>query len=250
MNLLINRIPSGLTKHAENWSPMVWLADPEHVGFYNYPGALDYRELGNPRSNWTRVDGWTRKADANEFFVPECLRDKPGRLIYFSMGSIASNDLKTMKLLLDILGKSPHRFIVSTGSTGDQLELQNNMWGECYVNQIKVLEVVDLVITHGGNNTLMETLTAGKALIVIPYFFDQLDNAQRIEDLGLGRRLDLHTLDEKSLLDAIEHALNDIEVQDRVKKVSESIKKADTRQKAAETVEKIILKKKNSNNNT
>ena len=51
---------------------------------------------------------------------------------------------------------------------------------------------VDLVISHGGNNTVTETLHFGKPLIILPLFWDQYENAQRIDELGFGVRLDAY----------------------------------------------------------
>ena len=91
------------------------------------------------------------------------------------------------------------------------------MWGEASVPQIKVLPLVDLVITHGGNNTVTEAFYYGKPMIVLPIFADQYDNAQRIDETGFGIRLDTYNCTKQQLLNAIEKLLNDNELKLKLK---------------------------------
>jgi UDP:flavonoid glycosyltransferase YjiC (YdhE family) len=59
------------------------------------------------------------------------------------------------------------------------------------VPQVKVLSPVDIVISHGGNNTVNESLAAGKPLLLMPVGGEQGDNASRVVYLGVGLRADI-----------------------------------------------------------
>ncbi|MER6025341.1 glycosyltransferase [Streptomyces sp. NPDC001851] len=57
------------------------------------------------------------------------------------------------------------------------------------VPQPLLLESVDLFLTHGGFNSIREAMRTGTPLAVLPHFGDQHANADRVEELGLGRHL-------------------------------------------------------------
>ncbi|XP_025017716.1 uncharacterized protein LOC112538463 [Tetranychus urticae] len=215
----------------------------EQLGIYIFPGPLDYHELGSPKEKWFRCDSSIRTPETLDFALPEKLKGKPGKLIYVSMGTVVSAVRQLMEMIVSPLAKSPHRFVVSTGVYGGALELHDNMWGDKYINQIALLPKVDLFITHGGTNSLIEGLAAGKPLIVIPQFGDQPDNAQRVVDLGLGARINLHEFSGEKLLKAIEDVLNDEKILANVARVSEELEKSDTRDKVISLIEQLARNK-------
>ncbi|MGW8379373.1 glycosyltransferase [Streptomyces sp. ODS28] len=52
-----------------------------------------------------------------------------------------------------------------------------------------LLESTDLFLTHGGFNSIRESMRTATPLAVLPQFGDQPVNAKRVQDLGLGREV-------------------------------------------------------------
>ena len=84
---------------------------------------------------------------------------------------MASGYRKIMHRLLDLIGKVPdHRFIVSKGPSGDEIVLPSNCIGKSFLDQFETLKVVDLMISHGGNNTQTEGERVNLGMLINPPF--------------------------------------------------------------------------------
>jgi UDP:flavonoid glycosyltransferase YjiC (YdhE family) len=113
------------------------------------------------------------------------------------------------------------------------------MWGAAQVPQTNVLPLVDLVITHGGNNTTTEAFHFGKPMILLPLFWDQYDNAQRVHELGYGIRLSTYGFDDDELIRAVEQLLTDTALAQRMAANAEVIRSRSGTVKAADLVEAL-----------
>ena len=82
------------------------------------------------------------------------------------------------------------------------------MTGAEFLPQPAILPQVDLVITHGGNNTVTESIHFGKPMVVLPLFWDQYDNAQRVEEVGFGVRLPTYEFEDGELHEAIDRLVS------------------------------------------
>lgn len=210
----------------------------EQLNLYVYPEAVDYTDRRPLGSRWHRLESSVRATD-EPFEVPAALRGGDGSLVYLSLGSLGSAEVELMRRLVDVLGRTRHRYIVSKGPQHDQYELADNMWGALQVPQVSVLPNVDLVITHGGNNTMTECFHFGKPMIVLPLFWDQYDNAQRVHETGFGVRLDTYRFEEDELHVAIDRLLGDDTVRKRAEAVGREIRARDGTARAADLLERL-----------
>ena len=215
----------------------------EHLNLYVYPEIIDYVDRRPLDASWHRLESSVRTTD-DGFELPAQLRDRPAdsALIYLSLGSLGSADVELMKRLVDVLGRTRHRYIVSRGPQHLEYDLADNMWGEQFLPQTNVIPMVDLVITHGGNNTTTEALHFGKPMIVLPLFWDQYDNAQRVDETGVGVRLATYEFTEEQMHGAIDRLLADDALRERLARASERIRAEDGLTKAADLIEGLARK--------
>jgi len=207
------------------------------VNLYLYPGLADYQRQWPPGPDWQRLDSCVRGTDEG-FTLPPALAGRGGALIYFSLGSLGSADTGLMRRVISCLADTPHRYIVSKGPLHSEIELAPNMWGAEFVPQTSVIPLADLVITHGGNNTTTECLHFGKPMIVLPLFWDQYDNAQRVAELGLGVRLDTYGFSSAQMHEAIGRLLADHRLRDRLTQAGAAIRARDGVGRAAGIIER------------
>ncbi|TXK42999.1 glycosyltransferase [Nonomuraea sp. C10] len=207
------------------------------LNLYVYPELLDYVDARPLGANWHRLDSSVRETD-EDFELP-FERNEGASLVYFSLGSLGSADVGLMQRVIDVLGTTPHQYVVSMGPLHEEIKLAGNMWGAEFLPQTKIIPQCDLVITHGGNNTTTEALHFGKPMILLPLFWDQYDNAQRVHELGYGVRLSTYTFTDEELTGALDRLLGDEEMRAKLAAAGEEIRRRDGLRKAADLIEEL-----------
>jgi MGT family glycosyltransferase len=215
-----------------------FIHESRYLNLYLYPEMADYPRSRPLGPTWHRLDSSVRETE-EAWSVPEELADGEGALIYLSLGSLGSADVELMKRLVSVLADTPHRYVVSKGPRADEFELPDRMWGEARLPQTSIIPHCDLVITHGGNNTTTEAWHFGKPMVVLPLFWDQYDNAQRVAELGLGVRLDTYGFEDQELRDAVDRLLEDRPLRERLAAEGETIRSRDGKRKAADLIEDL-----------
>jgi MGT family glycosyltransferase len=202
-----------------------------------YPDELGYERAEPPAPTWHTLQTCVRATD--EAWTPP---EHDGRsLIYLSLGSLGSADLELMQQLVSRLADTPHRYIVSAGPRHDEYTLAENMIGAEFLPQTSVLPHVDAVITHGGNNTVTESMWFGLPMIVLPIFWDQHDNAQRVHERGHGIRLPTYALTARALDGALERVLADGPLRARASAAGERLRAQPGTVRAAELIERVAV---------
>jgi MGT family glycosyltransferase len=220
-------LPDGELIHTSDW-----------LNLYLCPRELDYPRSVPLDPTWHNLESSVRGSDA-PWDVPAELQDGEGALVYLSLGSLGSADVPLMERLVESLAKTPHRYVVSKGPQHTEYDLAPNMVGAEFLPQVSVLPQVDLVITHGGNNTVTECMHYGKPMVVLPIFWDQHDNAQRVHETGFGERLATYSFTDSELAGAIDRLLADGELRARLDKASAHLRENPGNVRAADLIERV-----------
>lgn len=112
--------------------------------------------------------------------------------VYVSFGTVFSVRGDVLVRVFQALKRGNYRVIVSAGVMAQEcLSYVDKSWLlMSYVPQLQVLPHCDLVIGHGGNNTITEALAYGVPLIVSPFASDQFFSALGLEENGVGMAFD------------------------------------------------------------
>jgi MGT family glycosyltransferase len=200
-----------------------------------YPDELEYPRSRPLGERWRNLQTSVRATDA-----PWSPPEPDGRaLVYLSLGSLGSADVPLMRRLVAELADTPHRYVVSKGPQYAEYELAENMIGEEFLPQTSVLPHVDAVITHGGNNTTTECMWFGKPMLVLPVFWDQHDNAQRVHETGYGVRLPTYAFDDGELAAALDEVLTDAPLRARCAAAGTRLRERPGTVLAADLIERL-----------
>jgi MGT family glycosyltransferase len=206
-----------------------------------YPRPLRFRRRRplDP-GRFVYLDGCVRR-EAEPYRVPSFGARDGEPLVYLSFGSLGVADVDLMRRMIDVLGKAPYRVLVNVG---DYLERYGtppeNVRLSSWYPQAAVLPHCDVVIQHGGNNSLMETLFYGKAPLVMPFVWDGHDNARRVNDTQHGIGMHRYEWTDDELLGNLRRLLVDEAIRARLRETSAYMRAHDGRATAARRIHELL----------
>lgn len=163
-----------------------------------------------------------KAAMASHTKIPYDAMKKP--VIYISMGSIISSRI-FCKRCIKAFGGKDLSVILNTGKIDPKTlgPIPQNIFAYSYVPQLEVLQNTDLFITHCGMNSVNEAMGLGVPMLAMPVINDQIANAKRIAELGIGMRMRAFpTTAEKLYRNALQ-VLNHAEIKKNASCVKEKI---------------------------
>jgi MGT family glycosyltransferase len=131
-------------------------------------------------------------------------------VVYVSFGSFLSVRADVLGRVVSALRVLPVRVALAVGSADRAVlgDLPSDWLVREFLPQVALLERSALAVTHGGNNSVTESLTSGVPMLVLPFSTDQFAGAAAIEDAGVGISLDPNGATVPELTAALERLLD------------------------------------------
>ncbi|MBB2184379.1 glycosyl transferase family 1 [Lachnospiraceae bacterium MD1] len=111
------------------------------------------------------------------------------KTIYISMGTIENKCIDFYNRCIEAFANTDYQVIMSIGKRtqmSDLHQIPDNFIIRDYIPQLEVLKHADIMISHGGLNSVSEALYFGVPIIAIPISNDQPAVAKRLVELGAG----------------------------------------------------------------
>ena len=163
--------------------------------------------------------------------------------IYISIGTVLVNSRKDFFSRMAEALKDMPVTVVAAANPGIMDEWPENFIVQSYVPQSELLKHIDVVIGHGGLNTVCDTYMNGIPMLIIPMAFDQSHTAQLINNYGCGIRLKYSRMRVTDVKDAIDELLHNPKYKKAAKEIQESFIEAGGNKRAAELLESLVGRK-------
>jgi zeaxanthin glucosyltransferase len=175
----------------------------------NYP-----RELHEPERTALlpahEFIGSAVRTDVADAEVRAWLDSNDAPFVYVSFGSFLSVRGDVLARVAAALASLNLRVALAIGSAdrAELGELPASWLVREFLPQVTLLSHAAAAVTHGGNNSVTESMTYGVPLLVLPFSTDQFAGAAALERVGFGVSLDPNTASIDALRAGLERVLD------------------------------------------
>jgi MGT family glycosyltransferase len=183
---------------------------------------------------------WTDGEGRAPVDFPWSRLDPSRPLVYASMGTLQNGLVRPFRIIAEACAGLDSQLVISLGGGQDPSALGALPGDPIVVGYAPQLELIGqsaLTISHGGLNTVLESLERGVPTVVLPVTYDQPGVGTRVEWSGAGRSIPVGRLTVDRLRDAVSDVLGNTYYRERTEWLRSCIRAADGLNRAAEVIE-------------
>lgn len=229
-------------------------ANPLFEGQYSPYGTLAMfpNSLAEPQPDWPRntmVTGFPlfsgEEANSEILLKLESFLRAGEPPLVFALGSsavhIAKDFFQTSALVAKKLNR---RAVLVTGPIADgisNIEASDDLFVAKYIAYDKLFPHASVIIHQGGIGTLAQAICAQRPMLIVPFGFDQFDNAERLMNLGAAEVIKRKDYTANKAAPLIERLATVASYKQRAHEVGANIKKENGIDNACNAIELILL---------
>jgi len=165
---------------------------------------------------------------------------KKAPLVYCSLGTLQGSRFGLFRNIAAACAELGLNLIITHGgllSPEEVAALPSAPMVHDFVPQEAVLAHADLVVSHAGFNTVMDSLAVGLPMVAVPIAFEQPAIAARLTRSGVAEVVTRRGASRKALRSAIEKVLGEPSCRARAQEIQQEIAVAGGVKRAADLVE-------------
>lgn len=177
------------------------------------------------------------------------------KLIYASLGTVpraTKANTRVYRTIAEACAGLEAQLVIAFGKWSERAPNWRELVGELpgdplivdFAPQLLLLQRADLMVTHGGQNTVLEAIHAGVPMVVLPWGADQPALAARIDHAGIGLRDSFHRPDPNRLRAKIRRVLSDSSFRQRMTAVQAAVVSAGGASYAADVAERVLVERR------
>jgi zeaxanthin glucosyltransferase len=161
-------------------------------------------------------------------------------LVYASLGTLQNKNPKLFHCFAEACRGLDVQLVIAGIDQKTLGSLPQNVLAVSYAPQLELLPKASLTLTHGGLNTVLDSLAAGVPLIAMPITYEQPAIAQRVRWVGAGEMLPAANLNPQRLKTEIRALLDNPSYKLAAGRMAESILAAGGVKTAATLIEGLF----------
>ncbi|XP_071806439.1 UDP-glucuronosyltransferase 2B20-like [Asterias amurensis] len=148
-------------------------------------------------------------------------------VVLFSLGGhVNEMESAQAQMFANALARLPQRVLWQFSGNISRIRIGNNIKTVKWMPQQEVMDHPNtkMFLSHGGLNGVHEAAWYGLPVVGIPLFGDQFDNMERAEAKGMAIKLDILTLNEDVLVEAITRVIKEPRFRERAQHISRMLR--------------------------
>jgi zeaxanthin glucosyltransferase len=166
-------------------------------------------------------------------------------LIYASLGTTRKGDVTVFRRISEACIGLNAQLVISMGgrrNTSGFDDLPGNPIVVAHAPQLELIRMAQLVITHAGPNTVLESLMHGKPMVALPMVLDQPAIAARLAALNVAEVLSIASRSVDHIRSAVVKVLGDPSYVQAAQHLQRELQTADGLACAVDIVEDVIAR--------